>query len=176
MDILAVSAWLRYLQRCGETIAFPANAYVGEYLIAVGEQIHAAVGTALQRSAAEVFAGLPPDEPQGGDKDLYIDALNARMRALIGDAAYAQVLQTTLEGIVGDIREDLAEFGVTFDRWFSERSLGDSGAVDRSIEALKKSGHAVLKDGALWFKSTDFGDEKDRVMVRENGVDRKSVV
>jgi arginyl-tRNA synthetase len=170
MDILAVSAWLRYLERCGEKIAFPANAYVGEYLIAVGEQIHAAVGAALQRSAAEVFAGLPPDEPQGGDKDLYIDALNARMRALIGDAAYAQVLQTTLEGIVGDIREDLAEFGVTFDRWFSERSLGDSGAVDRSIEALKKSGHAVIKDGALWFKSTDFGDEKDRVIVRDNGL------
>jgi arginyl-tRNA synthetase len=170
MDILAVSAWLRYLERCGEKIAFPANAYVGEYLIAVGQQIHAAVGTALQRPAAEVVAGLPPDEPQGGDKDLYIDALNARMRALIGDAAYAQVLQTTLEGIVGDIREDLAEFGVTFDRWFSERSLGDSGAVDRSIEALKKSGHAVIKDGALWFKSTDFGDEKDRVIVRDNGL------
>jgi arginyl-tRNA synthetase len=170
MDILAVSAWLRYLERCGEKFAFPSNAYVGEYLIAVGEQILAAAGTALKRPAAEVFAGLPPDEPQGGDKDLYIDALNARMKALIGDAAYGQVLQTTLEGIVRDIREDLAEFGVTFDRWFSERSLSDSGAIDRSIEALKKSGHAVMKDGALWFKSTDFGDEKDRVIVRDNGV------
>jgi arginyl-tRNA synthetase len=170
MDILAVSAWLRYLECCGEKFVFPANAYVGEYLIAVGEQLLAAIGTALQRSAAEVFAGLPADEPQGGDKDLYIDALNARMRALIGEAAYMQVLQTTLAGIVGDIREDLAEFGVTFDRWFSERSLGDSGAIDRSIATLEKSGHAYLKDGALWFKSTDFGDEKDRVIVRDNGL------
>jgi arginyl-tRNA synthetase len=170
MDILAVSAWLRYLERCGEKFAFPSNAYVGEYLIAVGEQLFAAAGASLQRSATEVFGGLPPDEPQGGDKDLYIDALNARMRTLIGEAAYMQVLQTTLDGIVGDIREDLAEFGVTFDRWFSERSLGDSGAIDRSIEALKKSGHAVMKDGALWFKSTDFGDEKDRVIVRDNGL------
>jgi arginyl-tRNA synthetase len=170
MDILAVSAWLRYLERCGEKLVFPSNAYVGEYLIAVGEQIFSAVGMTLQHSSAEVFAGLPPDEPQGGDKDLYIDALNTRMRALIGDAAYMQVLQTTLDGIVGDIREDLAEFGVTFDRWFSERSLGDSGAIDRSIEALKKSGHAFIKDGALWFKSTDFGDEKDRVIVRDNGL------
>jgi arginyl-tRNA synthetase len=170
MDILAVSAWLRYLEHCGERFTFPANAYVGEYLVAVGEQLFAAVGTALKHSAAEVFKGLPPDEPQGGDKDQYIDALNSRMRALIGETAYERVLRTTLDGIVGDIREDLAEFGVTFDRWFSERSLSDSGAIDRSIDTLKKSGHAYVKDGALWFKSTDFGDEKDRVIVRDNGL------
>ena len=169
MDILAVSAWLRYLERCGEQFTFPANAYVGDYLAAVGERLFAAAGTSLKHSATEVFKGLPPDEPQGGDKDAYIDALVARARALIGDAAYETVLSTALEGIVGDIREDLAEFGVTFDRWFSERSLSESGAIDRSIDTLKKSGHAYIKDGALWFKSTDFGDEKDRVIVRDNG-------
>jgi arginyl-tRNA synthetase len=169
MDILAVSAWLRYLECCGEKFTFPANAYVGEYLLAVGEQLLAAFGTGLRHGAAEVFKGLPPDEPQGGDKDAYIDALVARARALIGAPAFETVLRSALEGIIGDIREDLAEFGVTFDCWFSERSLGESGAIERSIEALKKSGHAYLKDGALWFKSTDFGDEKDRVIVRENG-------
>ena len=52
MDILAVSAWLRYLERCGEKFTFPSNAYVGEYLVAVGEQLFAAVGTALKHSAA----------------------------------------------------------------------------------------------------------------------------
>jgi arginyl-tRNA synthetase len=170
MDILAVSAWLRYLERCGEQLAFPANAYVGEYLLAVGEQLFAALGTSLKHSAGDVFRGLPPDEPQGGDKDIYIDALISRVRSLIGDAGYERVLRSTLDGIVGDIREDLAEFGVTFDCWFSERSLSESGAIDRSIDALKKSGHAYLKDGALWFKSTDFGDEKDRVIVRDNGL------
>jgi arginyl-tRNA synthetase len=170
MDILAVSAWLRYLQRCGETFTFPANAYVGEYLVAVGEQLFAAVGTTLKHPASEIFNGLPPDEPQGGDKDTFIDALIERARALIGESAYETVLSTALEGIVSDIREDLAEFGVTFDCWFSERSLSASGAIERAIEALKKSGHAYLKDGALWFKSTDFGDEKDRVIVRDNGL------
>jgi arginyl-tRNA synthetase len=170
MDILAVSAWLRYLERCGERFTFPSNAYVGEYLLPVGEELLAAEGLSLKHSAADVFKDLPPDEPQGGDKDVYIDALIERARSLIGEAAYARVLRSTLDGIVGDIREDLAEFGVTFDRWFSERSLSDSGAIDRSIEALKKSGHAYLKDGALWFKSTDFGDEKDRVIVRDNGM------
>jgi arginyl-tRNA synthetase len=169
-DILALSAWLRYLEHCGEHFAFPSNAYVGEYLVAVGEKLFAAEGEALKRPAAQVFKDLPPDEPQGGDKDVYIDALMGRARALIGEAAFARVLATSLEGIVGDIREDLAEFGVTFDCWFSERSLSDSGAIDRSIETLKKSGHAYLQDGALWFKSTDFGDEKDRVIVRDNGI------
>jgi arginyl-tRNA synthetase len=169
-DILALSAWLRYLERCGEHFTFPSNAYVGEYLVAVGEKLFAAEGVALRHSAAEVFQDLPPDEPQGGDKDVYIDALMTRARALIGEEAFARLLRTSLEGIVGDIREDLAEFGVTFDCWFSERSLSDSGAIDRSIEALSKSGHAYLKDGALWFKSSDFGDEKDRVIVRDNGV------
>jgi arginyl-tRNA synthetase len=170
MEILAVSTWLRYLEHCGDRFAFPANGYRGEYIVTIAERLVAAEGTALRHGAAEVFKDLPADEPQGGDKDLYIDALIARARRLIGEAAFRRVLDLALAGILSDIREDLREFGVTFDCWFSERSLSDSGSVDRAIDALKKAGHAYLKDGALWFKSTDYGDEKDRVMVRENGV------
>jgi arginyl-tRNA synthetase len=170
MEILAVSTWLRYLERCGERFTFPANGYRGEYIVAIAEQLFAAEGGALKVSAAELFAGMPADEPQGGDKDIYIDELVGRARRLIGDAAYGRVLTLALAGILGDIREDLAEFGVTFDCWFSERSLSDSGAVDRAIAALEAGGHAYRKDGALWFKSTDYGDEKDRVMVRDNGI------
>jgi arginyl-tRNA synthetase len=169
MEILAASTWLRYLERCGERLTFPANGYRGDYISAIGAELHAKVGEQLRRGAAEVFAGLPPDEPQGGDKDVYIDAVIARARTLIGEAAFRQVLDLALAGILGDIREDLAEFGVAFDCWFSERSLSDDGSVERAIEALKKAGHAYLKDGAWWFQSTAFGDEKDRVMVRENG-------
>ena len=170
MEILAVSTWLRYLEHCGERFAFPANGYRGEYIAAIGQQLAATEGQGLRHGAVEVFKGLPPDEPQGGDKDLYIDAVIARARQLIGDAAFRSVLDLALSGILSDIREDLAEFGVTFDCWFSERSLSDNGSIDRAIDALKKAGHAYMKDGALWFKSTDYGDEKDRVMVRENGI------
>ncbi len=128
--------------------------------------------TATRSSAAphEVFHDLPPDEPQGGDKDVYIDALIRRARVLLGDARFREVLDLALGGILADIREDLAEFGVAFDSWFSERSLIDSGAIERAIAGLEASGHAYRKDGALWFKSTDYGDEKDRVMVRDNGI------
>jgi arginyl-tRNA synthetase len=170
MDILAVSTWLRYLEHCGEQLTFPANAYVGDYIAPIAARLFAAEGVALKHSAAEVFKDLPLDEPQGGDKDIYIDALIDRARALIGDAGFLQVLKFSLDGILADIREDLSEFRVTFDSWFSERSLSDSGAIDRAIETLQQRELAYLKDGALWFKSTAFGDEKDRVMVRENKV------
>jgi arginyl-tRNA synthetase len=170
MEILGVSAWLRYLERCGERFNFPANGYRGDYIAAIGERLFVAEGPRLRHGAAEIFKDLPCDEPQGGDKDVHIDALIARARLLIGDAAFRRVLDLALEGILGDIREDLSEFGVVFDCWFSERRLSDDGSVDRAIEALEKAGHAYAKDGALWFRSTAYGDEKDRVMVRENGV------
>ncbi len=170
MEILAVSTWLRYLEVCGERFAFPANGYRGEYIIDIARRLHAEDGARLQVTAAKLFADLPPDEPQGGDKDEYIDALIVRARTLIGAAAYRRVLDLALDDILRDIREDLAEFGVTFDRWFSERSLAEDGSIDKALATLEARGHAYRKDGALWFKSTEYGDEKDRVMVRDNGV------
>jgi arginyl-tRNA synthetase len=170
MEILAVSTWLRYLERCGERFTFPANGYRGEYIVDIAAQLFSAEGGALRVPAARLFEDLPADEPLGGDKDVYIDALIARARLLIGTVAYQRVLELSVGGILSDIREDLAEFGVTFDCWFSERSLSDSGAIDRAVATLKNSGQVYQKDGALWFKSTDHGDEKDRVVVRENGI------
>jgi arginyl-tRNA synthetase len=170
MEILAASTWLRYLERCGERFTFPANGYRGDYLLAIAERLYTECGTALVRSSAELFKDLPADEPQGGDKDAYIDAVIARARLLLGDAAFRRVQDDALGSILADIRDDLAEFGVTFDSWFSERSLSDSGAVDRAVAALEAAGQSYVKDGAVWFKSTAYGDEKDRVMVRENGI------
>ena len=170
MEILAASTWLRYLERRGERFTFPANGYRGDYLLAIAAELETTYGGSLLRPAAAVFADLPADEPQGGDKDLYIDAVIARARALLGAEDFRRVLDVVLGSILGDIREDLEEFGVTFDSWFSERSLSDSGAVDRAIGALEAAGQIYLKDGARWFRSTAYGDEKDRVIVRENGI------
>jgi len=72
--------------------------------------------------------------------------------------------------IIEGIRQDLLDFGVSFDQWFSEQSLYDSGRVDSCIATLRQKKQVYEKDGALWFKSTDFGDEKDRVVVRNNGI------
>ena len=71
--------------------------------------------------------------------------------------------------IIQDIRRDLESFGVTFDEWFSEQSLYDSGRVDVVMKELQERGIVYKKDGAIWFKTSEYQDEKDRVVVRKNG-------
>ncbi len=171
MDILAISVWLRYLELNGEEIPFPANGYQGDYVYDIAAALHRESGDALLRPAATVMHDIPPDEPEGDGaaKEKRIDALIERAKTLLGPTDYRRVFDIGLSVILGDIRRDLEEFGVVYDEWFSERSLTESGAVERAIERLKKSGHVYEKEGALWFRSTDYGDEKDRVVVRENG-------
>ena len=168
MDILAASVWLRYLEAFGEQFAFPANGYRGGYIQPIADKLVAREHDRLRRPVEEVFANLPPDAPEG-DKDEYIDAVVARMRELLGDADYRAVHGLGLDEILADIRGDLADFGVTFDEWFPERSLTDLGLVAECIDRLKSDGHAYEKDGALWFRASELGDEKDRVLVRDNG-------
>jgi arginyl-tRNA synthetase len=105
----------------------------------------------------------------GGDKEGHIDAVIARTKELLGPDGFRTVFDAGLANILADIRDDLAGFGVRFDRWYSERALGEGGAIGRAIARLRQQGHVYEKDGALWFRATDLGDEKDRVVVRENG-------
>jgi len=169
MDILAASVYLRYLELCGEEVPFPANGYQGDYVWDIGATLHRENGDTFRHPANELFSGVPPDEPAGGDKEEHIDAIIARARSLLGAADYRKVFDEGLNAILQNIRQDLKEFGVVYDEWFSERSLAETGAVKNGIERLRQSGHLYEKGGALWFRSTDFGDEKDRVLVRDNG-------
>ena len=170
MDILCTSVWLRYLDLCGEAIAFPANGYKGDYVWDIAATLHRENGDAYRHGAAAVFEEIPADEPDRGDKEVHIDALIARAKTLLGADAYRQVFDTGLNTILGDIRQDLEEFGVAYEEWYSERTLVDSGKVDEAIARLQAAGHVYEQNGALWFRSTAFGDEKDRVVVRDNGV------
>jgi len=169
MDILATSVWLRYLELCGEKFDFPVNGYKGDYIYDISATLHRENGERYRQPAAVVFSDVPPDEPQGGDKEAHIDALIDRAKSLLGRNDYRTTFDLGLGVILDDIRQDLEEFGVTYDEWYSERALVETGAADRVIERLRASGHTYEKDGAVWFRSTDYGDEKDRVLVRENG-------
>jgi arginyl-tRNA synthetase len=168
MDILAVSTWLRYLGLCGEELPFPENGYRGEYVRPLAQKLYDKVGLRLRHPAGAVLLELPDDAPLG-DKEIYIDALMARARELIGADGFREVLELSLAEMLADIRNDLQEFGVVFDRWYSERSLSDSGAIDRALQKLEAQGRLYRQEGAVWFRATEFGDEKDRVVVRENG-------
>ena len=169
MDILAASVWLRYLELGGVTVRFPDNGYKGDYVVDIARELRSREGDRLRRTAFEVTDRLPPDESDGGDKETHVDALIARAKQLLGDADYKLVFESGLQSCLADIREDLGEFGVRYDQWFSERSLATTGALKRALDKLKAAGHLYEKDGAQWFRATAFGDEKDRVVVRENG-------
>jgi arginyl-tRNA synthetase len=169
MDILAASVWLRYLELCDETIPFPANGYRGDYVWDIAATLHREHGDGYRQPADAVFEGVPADEPAGGDKEKHIDGVIEQAKRLLGDNRYRYVFELALNTILDDIRDDLGLFGVTYQEWYSERSLTESGAVNKALQRLRDSGHVYEQGGALWFKSTDFGDEKDRVVVRDNG-------
>jgi arginyl-tRNA synthetase len=104
-----------------------------------------------------------------GDKEKHIDDLIANAHSLLGEADYRIIFDQALDILVDLIRDDLHAFGVDFDEWFSERSLAENGHIESAIRRLTENGHTYEKDGAIWFHATDFGDEKDRVVKRENG-------
>ena len=168
MDILATSTWLRYLELCGVEIPFPSNGYQGDYVWDIAATIHRENGERFQRSNDQVMDKVFADAPEG-DKEKHIDDLIANAKTLLGEADYRIVFDLVLNTLVDVIRSDLHAFGVDFDEWFSERSLADAGQVESAIQRLTDNGHMYQKDGAWWFRSTDFGDEKDRVVKRDNG-------
>ena len=168
MHILGASIWLRYLELCGEAIVFPSNGYQGDYVWDIAATLHRQHGEAFRRPATRVFADVGQDAP-AGDKEKYIDRLIVNARGLLGEDAYRIVFDLALNTLVEVIRKDLHAFGVDFDHWFSERSLSDEGLIEQAITRLQDNGHVYQQQGALWFRSTDFGDEKDRVVRRDNG-------
>ncbi len=166
MDILALSTWLRYLELHGSTLPFPENAYRGDYVRAMAAAMQKAHGAHYRRDPARLLDGAPE---AAADAEGHLDALIAGAKRLLGED-YAYVHDFALTEQLSDARDDLAQFGVHFDVWFSERSLFDTGLVEQAVARLAAQGHVYEQDGARWFRSTAFGDEKDRVVQRENGL------
>ncbi len=169
MHVLAASIWLRYLSLFADLPHFPVSGYKGDYVIAIAKQLQADYGAEFKKPVDDIFAGLPKDGDENGEQEIYIDKLIDRTKTLLGERDYSLIFDAGLQSILNDIKEDLADFGVTFQKWFSESSLTTEGDIQKGIEQLRQRGHIYEQDGALWFRATAFGDEKDRVVVRENG-------
>ncbi|MEW5709669.1 MAG: arginine--tRNA ligase [Pseudomonadota bacterium] len=165
MDILALSTWLRYLELCGVELPFPDNAYRGDYVRAMARRLFEIHGTQFAAGGEALYEGAPP---AGDDPEQRLDALIANAKRLLGPD-YDRIHGFALAEQLNDIRNDLQEFGVEYDCWFSERSLLESGGLERALKLLDSRGLLYRRDGALWFPATRFGDEKDRVVQRENG-------
>lgn len=135
-------------------------------------------GGQVERLGGSVLASLRGEEaPEGGYSGEYVDAFAAAVRE-----AHPDILeQPTDEALrlawdvaypiqLAAIKGTLDHFHVVFDVWFSERALHDSGAVEQAVERLREQGHVFDREGAIWLRTTDFGDDKDRVLIRANDV------
>lgn len=164
MDILATSVWLRYLQLEAPEVELPDNAYQGDYIIDMARDLRQQYQDAYAVDAQQLSSAVQGLEPEAA-----LDALIQFAKTHTGEEGYHKFFARALDATLQDIQADLHEFGVDFDVWFSEKSLFEDGKIQAAIEQLKESGHVYEKEGTWWFRSSEFGDEKDRVVVRENG-------
>ena len=128
-------------------------------------------GGQVQRFAESIAAamkGEPP--PKDGYEGAYVTELGERMKAEGVDVAETEAIgRRGVELILEGVRGTLERFGVGFDSWFSERDLYASGEVEAALEELERRGHTYRSEDALWLRSTEFGDDKDRVLIRSGG-------
>lgn len=142
MDNFGRSVSVRYEQLCGRDVPMPENCYGGAYVIDIAREILDA------------------------DGEKWLDVPEKERVVAFRERSYVEMLEHN--------KAVLSGFGITFDTWFSERTLyipdeDGKSAVDHALEAMDAKGYVFQKDGATWFKSTAFGDEKDRVLIKENG-------
>jgi len=170
MRILGLSTWLRYLETFGETVDFPKNGYQGDYIIDIAKMLREQYDARFQKNPQAAAKKAAAVASSGTDADRYIDAYIDEAVALLGEQDFNLIQNLTLREILNDIKDDLAEFGVFYDDWFFETQLYKMTLIEAGIELLRQHGHVYQRDGATWFRSTDFQDEKDRVLIRENGI------
>ena len=170
MNILAASLWLRYAQLLNDSITMIENGYQGEYLISIAEKLKEDHSDKFYRNYDSIVELLKTEIQ---DDEIFTDsAVVAIQSALENDFNFLR--DFALQAILELIKRDLLDFGVEHNFWFSESSLYDikenqASQVDLAIEDLKSRGFVYEKEDALWFKSSEFGDDKDRVLKRGNG-------
>ena len=165
MDILTVSTWIRYLQQHDKEICFPESAYKGNYIIDIAADLKDKYANKFVTPHKDILDLLDTKE----EADIKIDKLIKHCASVLGGKNYRLILETCLDSILSSIKNDLNEFGVEFNNWYSEYSLLKNNLVNQCIAKLNDKSWVYQKDGAKWFRSSKLGDEKDRVLVRENG-------
>ena len=168
MDVLVLSTWLRYLELVNgvSVIDFPKKAYQGDYIY----DLAAAVRNQHRDSFLYTAEQIEIDKSAvADDPEAYLTALVEKCHQLLGEENYLAIHQIALSVMVDNIKLDLKRFGVEYENWFSERSLFDNGEVQKAIDILQERDHVYQSEGALWFRSTTFGDDKDRVLQKSNG-------
>ena len=170
MNILAASLWLRYAQLFNSEINMIKNGYQGEYLISIADSLKQIQSDKFYSSQEEVSILINPEKEED---EAFTDKIVEAVHSMLGEDFFL-LRNFALEEILKIIKKDLLDFGVNHNYWFSESSLYDSDGsakskVDKAIEELNSLGFVYEKEDAVWFRSSDFGDDKDRVLKRSNG-------
>ena len=172
VDVLAVSVWVRTLNRSGRLpapVAIPSRGYPADYVEQVAERL-LATGNEQWLPAALDVSDLPPDDADDkAQAERHLDAWIRKAKSVLGESAYAELRDYAIRDQLAHIHQTLDRFGVRYDRWYSERMLVESGAAAKALDSLRDSGHFYEQDGALWFATEKFGDEKDRVLIKADG-------
>ena len=163
MDILSLSVWIRYLQIQGIDESLPQAAYQGGYIREIAARVDQCADIQFD------FAKCPRLVAEGSNDDARLDSLIRQVRKHLGTDQFNRLRKLVLDEMVAVIRADLEKIGVTHDRWFFESEVTETGELEAAIDCLKSNGYLYEADGATWFRSSQFGDEKDRVLRRSNG-------
>jgi len=171
MSILTVSVWLRYLQNSSENISMSALGYQGDYIKLIAEELFKENKDKYLLSDKDNDNILPILKVQEDEKD--IDSLISFMQKTLGEG-FSEVRSFALDNMLDIIKSDLINFGIEHNLWFFESSLyieekGKSNKADKAISDLSSNNFVYEKDGAIWFKSSELKDDKDRVLQRSNG-------
>ncbi len=168
VDILTCSVWLRYLEICSQkSFVFPSNAYQGQYIQVIAQFIR-------QKYSDRFCKGIQIIEDYltaytiKEDIEQAMDKLILHTKQILDSDDYEKFKQFCLTNILSNIKTDLLEFGVKFDQWFSEQSLLMQGDVESMMHTLSKKEYTYCVDKNIWFRSTQFNDDKDRVLKRAN--------
>ena len=163
IDILTASVILKLIKKDIDNY-FPENAYKGKYIEEIGDKI--------SKTIRLKYDVKPLTESISRDPEEEIDQVVANLKSLDNES-WMLVKDFSLKEIVGSIKNDLNIFNVDFDNWFNESSLGDINQelseISSSINKLKADGQAYEKDGAIWLNTDISGDDKHRVLIRDNG-------
>ena len=169
MNILATSAWIRYCQLFSSEIKMMQQGYQGDYLIPIAKKLKDEKSDSLFKIEESLIQKLNSEDQD----DEFTDQLVESLRVILKEE-FQYIREFALSEILHLIKADLEQCGVHHNAWFSESSLyGNDGStdskVDVSIEELKSRGFIYEEGGAIWFKSSSLGDDKDRVLRRGNG-------
>lgn len=125
------------------------------------------------RARYRELCGIKEEFPPDGYKGTYVNDIAGDFRDKYGGKRAEEGIEIFrdfgLKWILDDIKKDLKDFGVKFDVWYSQKDLRKSGKIDKALELIKDKGYIFREDGATWFRSTEFGDDKDRVLIKSDG-------